>query len=334
MLPKRPEKKVAEGSSGSAKPCASEKKTEPEASPVGGDWNASEFVTRIAQAKLAKDAGKLKKTLAEVAEHNYKLRACWRVPRTVAVSYDQCMDFSAQGSRGSGAEISFSTMDTIEAMMRFAADRRRVVCALNFANGKDVGGGYKNGATAQEEDLCRRIPALYTSLYRAAKDGMYPFGPSTCSSVDTPEKYADVLYTADLIVAREGEEGGFGLLPKDGQVQVSLVAAAAPNIRFANDVSDPELIYRTIQAIFLAPRMIQSEVTTLILGAWGCGAFGGNPAEIARLFVQALIRDNLGQPYREIHFAIPRTSPTDVNYDTFREVFRACQVEVRDVRNT
>lgn len=329
MFFKPPEKKVAEGSSGSAKPGSSEKKTELDESAVS-DWNAAEFLTRVAQAKLAKDASLLKKNLAEVAEHNYKLRACWRVPRTVAVSYDQCMDYAARGNKG-GAEISFSTMDTVDAMRHFAADRRRLVCALNFANGKDVGGGYKNGSTAQEEDLCRRIPALYTSLYRAAKDGMYPFGPSTCSSVDTPEKYADVLYTADLVIAREGEEGGFGLLPREGQVQVSLVAAAAPNIRFANDISNPELIYRTIQAIFLAPKMIQGEVTTLILGAWGCGAFGGDPADMARLFVQALIRDNLGQFYRDIHFAIPRTSPTDVNYDTFREVFRMCQVEVRDL---
>mmetsp|Transcript_47437 Transcript_47437/g.91693 ORF Transcript_47437/g.91693 Transcript_47437/m.91693 type:complete len:324 (-) Transcript_47437:19-990(-) len=323
MLPRWGEKKAAEVSSTSAEHGASAK-SEPETPPVGSDWNADGFATRVAQAKLAKDFGLLKKTLAEVAEDNYKLRACWRVPRTVAISYDQCIDYAARGGRGKPAEISFSTMDTIEAMLHFAADRRRVVCALNFANGKDVGGGYKNGSTAQEEDLCRRIPALYTSLYRAAKDGMYPFGPSTCSSVDAPEKYADVLYTANLIVAREGEEGGFGVLPRERQVQVSLVAAAAPNMRFANDINDPELIYRTIQTIFLAPRMIQKEVTTLILGAWGCGAFGGQPAEIAQLFVQALIRDNLGQSYRDIHFAIPRTCPTDANYDTFRDVFRAC----------
>ncbi|CAE8720981.1 unnamed protein product [Polarella glacialis] len=241
------------------------------------------------------------------------------------------MRFHSPG--GKPPVISFSKMNTIEALVRFGSEKGRQVCGLNFANGKDVGGGYKNGSTAQEEDLCRRIPSLYGSLYQADKDGLYPFGPPTCTAADKPEKYSDVLYTLGLTVARAGEEEGYRLLKKEEQVQVSLIAAAAPNIRFASEVNDPDLIYRTIQSIFIAPQLVEPGVSTLILGAWGCGAFGGDPLQIAELFVRALVQDNLGQTYREIHFAIPQTSPTDENYDAFRSVFRNSKIEVKDSKD-
>jgi hypothetical protein len=38
--------------------------------------------------------------------------------------------------------------------------------ALNFANAAHPGGGYLHGARAQEEDLCRLIPTLFSSLKR------------------------------------------------------------------------------------------------------------------------------------------------------------------------
>merc|ERR1712110_641561 len=103
------------------------------------------------------------------------------------------------------------------------------------------------------------------------------------------------------------------------------------NVRFKREVSKPELLYKTIQTIFIAPHIAEPQVTTLILGAWGCGAFGGDPRQIAELFIQALIRDNYGQLYKEIHFAIPKLSPKDENYDVFRAVFNQYKIHVTDV---
>lgn len=294
-------------------------------------WNHVEFAQKLAQYKLSKDYVSLKKLLVEVSESNYRMRDQWHIPRTIPISYAECSRMPAKG--GKPPRISMSMMDTIEALLKFGKERGRVVCGLNFANGKDVGGGYKNGSTAQEEDLCRRIPTLYSSLHQAERDGLYPFGPPTCSSSDKPEKYSDVLYTCGLTIARAGEEEGYRILSKEEQVDVSLIAAAAPNIRFAHEVSDPVLIYRTIQTIFIAPQFVPSDkgVNTLILGAWGCGAFGGDPIQIAELFVRALVQDNLGQPYDEIHFAIPSLTTTDVNYQAFREVFQRFRLEFRDI---
>merc|ERR1712224_11080 len=125
---------------------------------------------------------------------------------------------------------------------------------MNFANGtrEHVGGGYKNGAEAQEEDLCRRIPTLYTSLNNGLRANLYPFGPSTCKRRESPNQYSDVLYTDGLVLARHNVGEGYELLPKDQQVLCALVTAAAPNIK-SGEVYDDELVYRAIQNVFITP---------------------------------------------------------------------------------
>eukprot|EP00434_Breviolum_minutum_P010136 symbB.v1.2.008944.t1/scaffold563.1/size187063/21 len=293
------------------------------------DWDHVTFAQKFSQYKADKDYKQLKHLLSQVAKDNYARRETFgRIPRTIPVSHAETL--RCKPHKDSVPIISFSKMDTADACFYFAKQRRRV-CALNFANGKDVGGGYMMGATAQEEDLCRQIPLLYSSLNNAQKHDLYPFGPPTCSSADKPEKYCDVLYTNNLLLARGGAEEGFRILKPREQVAVSLIAAAAPNIKFSKDVNDEKLIYRTMKTIFNAPHVAEpGAIDTLILGAWGCGAFGGDPVQIARLFVQALLAEGLGQGYKEVHFAIPQFSVEDQNYDVFRDVFRRSIPDVKD----
>jgi len=221
------------------------------------------------------------------------------------------------------AVVTFSTRSTADALLHFSRDRNMQVCALNFANGSQVGGGYKTGAVAQEEDLCRRIPNLYTTLYNAKLSGHYPFGPTTCSSRENPERYSDVLFTPGLVIARKSESELYELLPEQEQARnVSLVTAASPNIP-QKEILDYPLMYNTVKAIFTVPRLMQPETKVLILGAWGCGAFGGDPERVCQLFLEALQKDGLGQLYEEIHFAIPCFDPKDKNGEIFRKVFRA-----------
>lgn len=292
-------------------------------------WDPATFASDLAQAKVSKDHNTLKRLLAKVADHNYRCKEFWRVPRTIPVTFEDCRQARI---RPVGApKLSISTMTSAEACTHFASIKGNVVCLLNFANGQTAGGGYKTGATAQEEDLCRQFPTLYSTLFNATKEGLYPFGPCTCKSASAPAKYSDVLYTSDLPLARGGMEDGYPLLSEAQQVTVSMVAAAAPNIRFASEISDPELIYNTMQTVFKAPRLIQPEVNTLILGAWGCGAFGGDPKQIAELFVRALISDSFGDLYKEVHFAIPQLAPNDVNYEVFARVLKEFELKVTNL---
>lgn len=292
-------------------------------------WDASSFLAELVQAKGSSDRDAVKKLLSKVADHNYHCKELWLVPRTIPVTFQECR---AAKIRASGScRLSLSTMTTAEACQYFARERRNVVCALNFANGETPGGGYKTGATAQEEDLCRQCPTLYSTLYNAAKEGLYPFGPCTCKAATRPEKYSDVLYTSGIALARGGMEEGYPLLLEDRQVTVSMVAAAAPNIRFAREIADKELIYNTLYSVFTAPRLTEPEVNTLILGAFGCGAFGNDAKQIAELFVRALMNDGLSDLYKEIHFAIPKLAPTDDNYEVFAQVLKDFKLQVVDL---
>jgi uncharacterized protein (TIGR02452 family) len=295
-------------------------------SPLGGftgkdgEWDPEEFLKKLYEARATGNQNLAKRVLVKVSESNYNLRNKWRVPKTVPVTYEKCRTTRVRG-KGKDPEVSFSNMYTCDAIVALAKASRRL-CALNFANGEHVGGGYKHGATAQEEDLCRRIPSLYTTLYNASKAGHYPFGPCTCKSAKQPGKYSDVLYTQDLVVARASEERGYALLPASGQVTVSLVTAAAPNVNFAKEIYDLDLMYNTIQSIFVAPLLEDPTVNTIIVGAWGCGAFGGQPEDVSSLFARAI--KDFGRLYDEIHFAIPEGR----NADIFRKTLQKSGIRI------
>mmetsp|Transcript_32973 Transcript_32973/g.73353 ORF Transcript_32973/g.73353 Transcript_32973/m.73353 type:complete len:407 (-) Transcript_32973:83-1303(-) len=269
----------------------------------------------------------LKRQLREVANENYQLRNQFgRVPKTVYVTRAQCKTYILP-STGPWSRISFKSWSTIDALLAYAADPNTHVCGLNFANGKHVGGGYKTGSIAQEEDLCRRMPTLYTSLYQASRDGQYPFGPTTCTVAAEPNRYMDVLYTPGLIIARSGLDDKFAFLPKAKQLKADLVSAAAPNLNFAKDLFEPELVRCAIESIIVAPKLQQPQTSALVLGAWGCGAFGCDPSQIGDLFGKVLAHQGFGQLYKEVHFAIPAGE----NAEALKAGLRKHKIQVQEL---
>ena len=177
--------------------------------------------------------------------------------------------------------------------------------ALNFANGIQPGGGFCGGARAQEEVLCRSS-ALYRSL---VGDEMYAFHRLR----PRPDSTDWAIYSPDVPVFRTDE--GTAL---EQPWLLSILTCAAP---YAPTIGRPEaadLLQHRIQRVLAVARAYGH--TTLVLGAWGCGAFGNDPHRTAIDFREALEVDFNGA-FREVVFAITDWSPERRFLGPFRDVF-------------
>jgi uncharacterized protein (TIGR02452 family) len=202
--------------------------------------------------------------------------------------------------------IQVANETTLGASRRLAGRRSRPL-ALNFANGVHPGGGFLSGATAQEEALCRSS-ALYRTL---VDDRMYeahrsrPLADSTDWAILSP----------DVPVFRRDD--GTEL---ERPWLLSFITCAAP---YAPDVGQPlsgDLLQRRIHRMLAIAR--SHGYATLVLGAWGCGAFANDPRRTARDFRQAL-ECEFGGAFGEIVFAITDWSPERRFLGPFRDVFAA-----------
>jgi uncharacterized protein (TIGR02452 family) len=194
-----------------------------------------------------------------------------------------------------------------------AASKRLVVggkrpLALNFANGTETGGGFLRGATAQEEALCRSS-GLYATL---VDDPMYDFHRKH-------ELWAEAsdwaILSPNVPVFRD--DRGIEL---DVPWLLSFVTCAAP---YAPSVGHPlsgDLLEKRIARVLsIAQAYGYSE---LVLGAWGCGAFGNDAWRTASDFRSAL-EGTFAGAFSEVVFAITDWSPERRFLGPFRDTFSA-----------
>jgi uncharacterized protein (TIGR02452 family) len=177
--------------------------------------------------------------------------------------------------------------------------------ALNFANGIHPGGGFLQGARAQEEVLCRSS-ALYHTL---VGDPMY----NEHRTRSRPDSTDWTIYSPEVPVFRtdDGQELEYPWL-------LGIITCAAP---YAPGIGQPEagdLLQRRIHRVLAVAQAYS--YSTLILGAWGCGAFGNDPHRTALDFRQALENEFSGA-FSEIVFAITDWSPERRFLGPFRDVF-------------
>jgi uncharacterized protein (TIGR02452 family) len=151
---------------------------------------------------------------------------------------------------------------------------------LNFASARNPGGGFRTGAQAQEESLARGS-AMYPCLLKAGDFYAY-------HRADPSLLYTDrIIYAPSVPVFRD-DKGR--LLPEP--YPASFLVSAAPN-RSAIARNQPEALPRIKQALARrAARVLRVAAAhghrELILGAWGCGVFGNDPAEVAEVFAGTL----------------------------------------------
>ncbi|WP_369197923.1 TIGR02452 family protein [Streptomyces djakartensis] len=150
------------------------------------------------------------------------------------------------------------------------------VAVLNFASARNPGGGYLNGAQAQEEALCR-ASALYTCLLRAR--GFY----------DHHRAHRDPFYT-DRVIHSPGVpvfRDDRGRLLEEPYT-AGFLASPAPNAGVVLRTA-PERAAELPHALAVrAERVLETAAAhgyqRLVLGAWGCGVFRNDPAQVAAAF--------------------------------------------------
>lgn len=151
---------------------------------------------------------------------------------------------------------------------------------LVFASARNPGGGFLNGAQAQEEAIARSS-ALYAT--QTAAPEFYEHHRRDGSLL-----YSDrIIVSPDVPVFRDDD----GALLAD-PYPVTFLTAAAPN-RSAIERNQPAAA-REISTTLArrAARVLDVAAAhgarRLVLGAWGCGVFGNAPAEVATAFAEAL----------------------------------------------
>jgi uncharacterized protein (TIGR02452 family) len=199
------------------------------------------------------------------------------------------------------------------AAARLHADGRHPT-VLNFASATKPGGGYLTGARAQEEDLCRSS-ALYRSLLCAPEFH------------DWHRKHRDARYshrlvwTPDVPVFRHADTHNLLATP----YLTSFITAAAPNagaLATNHPAALPQVrsLLRERAARILA-LAAANRASTLVLGAWGCGVFKNDPADVANIFRGLLIGGPFDGHFEKVLFAVYDTSPAGETLRAFENAF-------------
>ena len=177
---------------------------------------------------------------------------------------------------------------------RLVADGTDVL-ALNFASAKNPGGGFLGGASAQEESLAR-ASGLYATL--EPRTGYY----------DANRRCGTALYTDHMILSP-----GVPVFRDDADrlleepYRVSFVTCPAPNAG-AVRANEPGRAGEILPTLRRRARGILGVAAAEgfdapVLGAWGCGVFQNDPAEVAGVFADLLAGEFKGA-FARVAFAV------------------------------
>lgn len=204
------------------------------------------------------------------------------------------------------------------------ADRQsKPVLVLNFANPVNIGGGVYKGARAQEEDLCRRS-SLLRSLETPHSLQYYSYNRKLHTHMGSDA----MIFSPDVEIFRD-EHGEL----MDETIIVAVLTCAAPMISYGLEgMSEAEyrgMFYNRIVGVLKCAAYFGYE--DLVLGAWGCGAFGNDAAISSDLFNRAIKELNwdglkADELFRRIVFAVRSRGEESYNYKEFNRNFGSTSI--------
>jgi uncharacterized protein (TIGR02452 family) len=166
---------------------------------------------------------------------------------------------------------------------------------LNFASAKRPGGAFLIGGMAQEESLATSSGLYNTLLCHPA----YYDANRVCGTAI----YTDyAIYAPDVVFFRDGQ---FSLLDTPVTAYVlTLPAVNMGQVRMSGeDIQKAKMAMKNRMRLCLAIFAKQKN-DSLILGAYGCGVFRNDSAEVAEWWKVLLEAEGYGRFFDEICFAV------------------------------
>jgi uncharacterized protein (TIGR02452 family) len=200
---------------------------------------------------------------------------------------------------------------------------------LNFASAGHPGGGVQTGARAQEETICRRSTltrSIFSMDAKYASQYGYPLFDGNHYPLTTSLDFS-MIYSPEVTVFR-GAGQDYTLMEQP--FNIAVITNAALNLRgrhamrLTPDGHMPDeakdITRNKIRAI-LRVGLVKGH-DSLVLGAFGCGAFCNPPQEMAQLFKEVMEESEFKDRYRLILFAILSDhNDKSSNFQAFESVF-------------
>lgn len=209
-------------------------------------------------------------------------------------------------------EIRVTNGGTVETGHLFANKSKTAI--LNFADALTPGGLIEIGAATQEENICR-CSNLYASITSETAKRYYQDNNNL--SWENMGIYTDdVIYSKDVLFFKDDVTYG-DVKP----YHMDVITCPAPSTSLPKELEET-VIYNRIEKIIKVAAL--NKVETLILGAWGCGAFGQDADVVSKAFAKAVKKY---PAFDRVIYAIRPTpslvaTETDSAYDYF---VRNCQ---------
>lgn len=143
------------------------------------------------------------------------------------------------------------------------AEKDKKICVLNFASYTTPGGGFLKGSTAQEEALC-----YATGLYPCLEKFKDKYEEHRHEETDGCYSH-DYIYSQNVPFIVNGK-----------CYFIDVLTMAAPNQKASKFSPVEDIFAERMELAFKIPAIYYG-VDIILLGAWGCGAFGNDPDFVA-----------------------------------------------------
>lgn len=219
---------------------------------------------------------------------------------------------SMRGFNGAKAgNVIVSDKRTFEAASMYKGKRTAV---LNFASATRPGGGINIVTRTQEECLIRESTLFACISTEECREQFYkPHRDLSCWY------NADMIYTPGVTVFKTYDPIP-KLMPQSDWFNVDVITMAAPNLSDYTKTSkmacDDELLDTFYTRFFrMMHAAMEHDVDVLILGAFGCGEFGNDPAIVATAAARVL--ETFRKEFETVEFAIYERRKNTI-YRSFR----------------